>query len=200
MPQAKKEGNRWLLSWCHEVLLERGAAAEALVMPLDGVKTWMQDDPNTLLLYRMLRKQPSSYEYVAVLRGARILRRMGQWLLALDLVRSWEFKSEVRQEPRVNGVAEEVTEELEVEAAQSDGVISHAPAEPPSLLDSFSEPEAVAVVDEQAARQAKAAELLKKLKTKKEAAAINPVSEKPKPPPTQFKEPDANSLLDAFGF
>ena len=24
--------------------------------------------------------------------------------------------------------------------------------------------------------------------------------EKKKPPPTQFKEPDANSLLDAFGF
>ncbi|SMR51618.1 unnamed protein product [Zymoseptoria tritici ST99CH_3D1] len=198
MPQAKKDGNRWLLSWCHEVLLERDQAAESLIMPLDGPKTWQQDDPNTVLLYRTLRKVASPYEYSAVLRAARILRRMGQWLLALNLVSTWEFRKEAEQQSSANSVGQAAG----IGTAQDDDSAS-TPQEPPSLLDSFAGPTPPAEINAASSdandRQAKAAELLKKLRAKKEAAA-KPVSEKPKPPPTQFKEPDANSLLDSFGF
>jgi hypothetical protein len=74
-------------------------------------------------------------------------------------------------------------------------------SEPPSLLDAFSEaPTAVTTpVDHEAARKAKAAALLMKLKAKK-AKTEAPAESLKKPPPTQFKEPDANSLLDSFGF
>lgn len=226
VPQAKAEGNRWLLSWCHNILLEKSSAANVLVEPLDIAvpKTWQQDDPSTLLLYGGLRgNAPSEHEYDAVLRAARILRRMGLWLLALDLVSRWEFlavsstRSAKLPHPTANTIANgmrelEISEEETVEAKPSgppsllDDFTSKPAApkvEPPSLLDSFtpSETSKPDIQDEKAAREAKAAEMLKKLKAKKDAAAApTGESEKKKPEPTQFKEPDANSLLDSFGF
>jgi hypothetical protein len=167
-------------------------------MPLEGPRTWQQDDPNVLLLYRVLRKQSSPHEYFAVLRAARILRRMGQWTLALHLVSTWEFQGEVPQQ--TNGAV--VSIEIEIE--ESVDRIANAQVDPPSLLDSFADPQPQAVTSsassDQADRQAKAAELLKKLKAKKEAAKEPVDEEKQKPEPTQFTEPSANSLLDSFGF
>lgn len=202
MPQARTQNNRWLMSWCHAILFEKDSAAEALVQPLDGVRTWQQDDPNTLTLYAQLRKQPSEFEYEAVLRAARILRRMGLWLLALELVSQWQFKHSMptaaagmMQEAVANGVHPNIT-------AITDIGTGPAPEEePPSMLDgSISLPVAAsAEQDEKTAREAKAAELLKKLKEKKTPTATPVVNEK-EPEPTQFKEPDANSLLDSFGF
>ena len=192
MPQARVQGDRWLMSWCHAILFEADAAAEALVQPLEGVRTWQQDDPDTLTLYAQLRKRPSEWEYEAVLRAARILRRMGLWLLALELVRQWEFihprptasSAMVEREPVVNGVH-----------------ATPSSAEPPSMLDGFISSPAPVEQDEKAAREAKAAELLKKLKAKKEeTSSSSDVLNEKKPKPTQFKEPDANSLLDSFGF
>ena len=199
MPQAVQKGDRWLTSWCHSILFERDYAAEALVKPLEGVRTWQQDDPHTLTLYRHLRKVDSEHEYDAILRAARILRRMGLWLLALELVNQWEFKpppvmpsSIITQKAATNGVHEAPPAMLD------DFTGSTQMKEPPSMLDGFTAPQpAPPVQDEKAAREAKAAELLKKLKAKKEE--IHVISEK-KAEPTQFKEPDANSLLDSFGF
>ena len=197
MPRARDKGDRWLMSWCHSILREKDAAAEALVQPLEGVRNWHQDDPNTLTLYKHLRKNTSEYEYDAILRAARILRRIGLWLLALELVSQWEFKPQQRdnsqttmKEPVVNGIH-----------AASQGALNNVRTaddkEPPSTLDGFTSPPTTAVQDEKAAREAKAAELLKKLKAKKEEM---PVIDEKKPEPTQFHEPDANSLLDSFGF
>lgn len=226
VPQAKVEGNRWLMSWCHSILLEKTAAANVLVEPLDSavLKTWKQDDPSTLLLYRALRgSTPSEHEYDAVLRAARILRRMGLWLLALDLVSSWEFLA-VTAPPRASIVGEAtkaITNGVNgLEISEGANVESNSTA-PRSLLDSFtsgdkpsqskppsllsnstpSDP-AEPATDEKATREAKAAEMLKQLKAKKEANALfsGDCEKKQKPEPTQFKEPDANSLLDSFGF
>lgn len=228
VPQAKSEGNRWLLSWCHTILLEKSAAANVLVEPLDGSapKTWRQDDPSTLLLYGALRgSRPSEYEYDAVLRSARILRRMGLWLLALDLVSRWEFLDMSSQKGAsfedaatesitngVHGLEVSVDQTLSSKSSNPPSLLddfnttpSPPKIEPPSLLDGFTQPEPAKplVQDEKAAREAKAAEMLKMLKAKKDAAASaksESESEKKKPEPTQFKEPDANSLLDSFGF
>ena len=198
MPQAKDKGDRWLMSWCHSILREKDEAAEALVQPIEGVRTWHQDDPNTLTLYKHLRKDTSEYEYDAILRAARILRRMGLWLLALGLVSRWEFKPQQRAyaqttmvEPAVNGI------HAASPAILDDSVPVEVEQEPPSMLDGFVPPPTTAVQDDKSAREAKAAELLKKLKAKKEETTV--INEK-KPEPTQFHEPDANSLLDSFGF
>lgn len=205
MPQAKKDGDRWLMSWCHSIMHEHHQAADALVKPLEGVRTWHQDDPNTLTLYKQLRKSENEYEYEAVLRAARILRRMGLWLVALELVSQWDFKESTpphvlahrQHEMPMNGVKEEKA--ASEPPSMLDGFANQPTVtkEPPSLLDGFSAPESTPDNDK-AAREAKAAELLKKIKAKKEAA--QPVLNEKKPPPTQFKEPDANSLLENFGF
>ena len=79
------------MSWCYSMVSDHMQAAEALVRPLQGPKTWTQDDPATLLLYRRLRKRSSPHEYGAVLRGVRVFARMGLLPFSLDLVRSWNF-------------------------------------------------------------------------------------------------------------
>ena len=134
MPEAREKGDRWLMSWCHAILSEKDSAAEALVQPLGGVRNWHQDDPNSLTLYEHLRNNPSEYEYGAILKGARILRRMGLWLLALELVSQWKFKpqpvssSTKVQEPLVNGMHS-------VEPSDVDSSTDTAQEkEPPSML------------------------------------------------------------------
>lgn len=226
MPKARSEGNRWLMSWCHSILLEKSSAANILVEPLDSAmpKTWQQDDPSTLLLYRALRGGvPAETEYGAVLRAARILRRMGLWLLALDLVSGWKF---LAVQPRqnmmsandareaitndVNGLSISEPQTLKAKSPEPPSLLDNFTAEPPptkaeprSLLDTFTPSESAkpVVEDEKSAREAKAAEMLKKLKAKKAASvSVNGESGQKKPEPTQFKEPDATSLLDSFGF
>ncbi|KAK0940092.1 regulator of (H+)-ATPase in vacuolar membrane [Friedmanniomyces endolithicus] len=199
MVSAEKEGDRWLTSWCHSILGEKREAAGALVRPLKGVRKWWQDDPATLVLYRRLRERPSEHEYQAVLRAARVLRRMGLWVLAIDLVSKWTFVTADAHPPSVqfevgteaNGIHHEPTSMLDGFAA----------AEKPLALPVETESPAPPVLDEKAARQAKAAELLAKLKAKKETASPLPaVASEKQTEPTQFKEPDPSSLLDSFGF
>ncbi|RMY48804.1 hypothetical protein D0865_07871 [Hortaea werneckii] len=189
MPDAERDGDRWLLSWGHSLLTERQQAAQALVLTHNGVRSWEGDDPTTLMLYRELRKSSSQDEYQAILQAARVLRRMGLWLPALDLVSNWQFlPADVQEQdpPKMNGTADQ--NDISSEASKAN--------EPPSLLDGYDTPPAED--NDKAAREAKAAELLKKLKEKKEGPPKE--QEAKKPPPTQFKEPDANSLLDSFGF
>lgn len=203
MPRANQHGDRWLASWCHSVLLDQEHAAEVLVAPLEGVRNWRQDDPNTLTLYRQLRKRESDYEYEAVLRAARNLRRMGMWLLALELVSKWHFlpppKGSAAQHTKsaveTNGVVHPDSK-MEQSAPLLDGLQQDATTSKPptSILDGFTTPN----VEGKAAREAEAVELLKKLRAKKDSR--QPVPKEVKPLPTHFKEPDANSLLDSFGF
>jgi WD40 repeat protein len=213
MPLAQKEGNRWLVSWCHSLLAQRKEAADVLVEPLlhvQSIRDWRQDHPEVMILYKQLRTVPSDHEYRAVLRSARILRRMGLWSLSLNLATCWDFKhpqqkAEASNVPKAiaNG-ANDPLEHSEVSLGASPAAVANdarTTDTSPSLLDAFTQESATIAppVDEEAARKAKAAELLQKLKAKKEKVAA-PVESVKKPPPTQFKEPDANSLLDSFGF
>ncbi|KAK3115955.1 regulator of (H+)-ATPase in vacuolar membrane [Teratosphaeriaceae sp. CCFEE 6253] len=186
MPLAEKDGDRWMMSWCHTALGEEQEAAEALVRPCGGVRTWQQDDPTTIALYQQIRKGPSRHEYPAVLRAARILRRMGLWQLAVDLASTWAFTPATR---------------AEVSKLDVDSAIDRLGDELPSMLGSSAEPEEplalpepLPMVDEKAARERKAAELMARLRAKKDP----PIASQ-KAQPTQFKEPDANSLLNSFG-
>jgi hypothetical protein len=195
MPMAHEQNNRWLMTWCHSVLQERHEAAYALIKPLGGIRTWRQDDPTTMILYKELRTSSSVDEYQAVLRAARVLRRMGLWLLALELVHNWTFKPAlppISSSLKTNGVHSDAP--LSLDSFASPG---HENNQPPSMLDGFTKPSILA--DDKAAREAKAAELLKRVQAKKSLQSEQTVASE-KRQPTQFKEPDANSLLDSFGF
>jgi hypothetical protein len=250
LPSARQAGDRWLLSWVHEMMGHSHLAAQALVIPVDQFEVedaerlprhWQQDDPLTLKLYQHLRDRPAKpgqnkksrslggeqHEYRAILRAARILRKMGLWLLALELVSTWHFATPPPlSDDKINDDASEVV-------SATNGSHEQPNDTTPSILDGFSAPER-SVQDEAKApktqsaapksllddfdslslqspadkaksdREAKAAELMAKLKAKKEAAS-KPAGDageddKKKKAPTQFKEPAASSILDSFGF
>ena len=250
LPSARQAGDRWLLSWVHEMMGHSHLAAQALVIPVDQFEVedaerlprhWQQDDPLTLKLYQHLRDRPAKpgqnkksrslggeqHEYRAILRAARILRKMGLWLLALELVSTWHFATPPPlSDDKINDDASEVV-------TATNGSHEQPNDTTPSILDGFSAPER-SVQDEAKApnpqsaapksllddfdslslqspadkaksdREAKAAELMAKLKAKKEAAS-KPAGDageddKKKKAPTQFKEPAASSILDSFGF
>ena len=224
LPDALAAGNRWQASWCHSILFERQQAAEALVRPLTGVRSWESDDPHSLTLYKQLRKQESQWEWEAVLRAARLLRKMGLWFAAVELVRGWEFRdpketlleqARTSEEVQTNGVAapestappsilDDFTSSTPAQPAQPPSMLDDfsptpvQPPQPPSMLDGFASSSPAPQKDEKASREAKAAELLKQLKAKKESASEKVQEEKRQP--TQFQEPSADSLLDSFGF
>jgi hypothetical protein len=203
---------------------------------------WQQDDPLTLKLYQHLRDRPAKpgqskksrslggeqHEYRAILRAARILRKMGLWLLALELVSTWQFATPppslrdndnngesaaasngVHEQPEDN-TTPSILDNFSTPSSTSQKAISEdtnsskpAPA-PRSLLDDFDSLSLQSPDKAKSDREAKAAELMAKLKAKKEAASGKPAGEaedeKKKKAPTQFKEPAASSILDSFGF
>lgn len=251
LPEARQAGNRWLLSWVHEIMGHSHLAAQSLVVSIDSFelgdaerkpKHWQQDDPLTLELYQHLRDRPAKrgqigqrktptslggeqHEYRAVLRAARILRKMGLWILALELVSKWHFKPPVTPLPNTDGTNGNAAHDTngvhtepvappsmlddfaapttKVEAPKSMLDDFHAPkppAAPKSLLDGFGSLSLESPADKaKSEREAKAAELMAKLKARKEQAG-KPPAEDEKKAPTQFKEPAASSILDSFGF
>ena len=251
LPEARKAGDRWLLTWVHEVMGHTHLAAQALVLSIDKFEVddaerkprhWQQDDPLTLKLYQHLRDKPAKrgrtgqretspslggeqHEYRAVLRAARILRKMGLWLLALELVSTWHFKPAATLPPDngnasgdgvedANGVHDEpAAAPSTLDGFKSPPTNSEAPksmlddfdppkasSAPKSLLDDFGSLSLQSPADKaKADREAKAAELMAKLKAKKEQAGKAP-PEEAKKAPTQFKEPESSSILDSFGF
>jgi len=248
LPEARKAGDRWLLTWVHEIMGHTHLAAQSLVIPIDKFEVddadrkprhWQQDDPLTLKLYQHLRDKPAKrgrtgqretapslggeqHEYRAVLRAARILRKMGLWLLALELVSTWHFKPAVMLPPNnsnTNGNGVEDTNGVHDEPAAAPSMLDgfeapptkseapksmlddfEAPSAPKSLLDDFGSLSLQSPDDKaKADRESKAAELMAKLKAKKEQAEKAP-SEVEKKAPTLFKEPESSSILDSFGF
>jgi hypothetical protein len=100
-------------------------------------------------------------EWEFIIRNARLYDRMGCDLLALDLVRHWEFLSVPPPPKTLKDVAHKL---------QQNGVDYRKMLRRRSSLVVADLPKAPAV------------------------------SQKTKPPPTVFHEPDASSLLDSFGF
>ena len=121
LPQAAVEGNRWLATWAFWLLGKRAMAVQSLIMPLTtlvdagGVpkmkaRSYLANDPALVVLYKQLRgktlqtlKGASSItpkaEWDFVIQNARLYDRMGCDLLALDLVRNWEFLIQPKELP-----------------------------------------------------------------------------------------------------
>ena len=113
LPQAAFEGNRWLATWAFWMLGQRDMAVRVLISPVSALvdspnppdlqsKSYLSSDPALVVLYKQLRgktlqalkgasKVSPRAEWEFVIQNARLYDRMGCDLLALDLVRSWEF-------------------------------------------------------------------------------------------------------------
>lgn len=119
LPLAAAEGNRWLASWAFWMLHRRDMSVRALISPVYTLletpsspdmqaKLYLTDDPALIILYAQLRqktlqtlrgasKVTPRTEWAFVIHSARLYDRMGCDILALHLVRNWEFLLTVDQ-------------------------------------------------------------------------------------------------------
>ncbi|KAL2821283.1 RAVE protein 1 C terminal-domain-containing protein [Aspergillus cavernicola] len=201
LPEAAADGNRWMASWAFWMLGRRDMAVRSLISPVESLihlspgspetpgsiplqaKSYLSNDPALVVLYKQLRdktlqtlkgasKISAQAEWNFVLRNARLYDRMGCDLLALDLVRHWEFLKELPStqvgKKGTIDLVDGAVDYRKMLRRRSSLVVADIPAKPPKGLGS--EPK-------------------------------SPVApKKPQPPPTVFHEPDASSLLDSFGF
>jgi hypothetical protein len=107
LPQAARDGNRWLATWAFWMINRRDNAVRSLVTPLSTLlsppetpnfksKSYLTDDPALVVLYKQLREKSLQTlrgatmvgmreEWDFVLHTARLYQRMGCDLLSLDL-------------------------------------------------------------------------------------------------------------------
>ena len=179
---------RWMASWAYSTILNRkDQAIQALVHPVHkvvgrsllkeddeeiiGSLSYAANDPLLAILFSQLRAQlvkqkawrnvlSAQDEWNFVMECVRQYLRMGCDVLALSLVREWEFISESLEK-----------QTIEDGAIPSPGILRRM-----TFYD------------------------LEKEEDEENKPTIAVQLEKKKPPPTQFVEPSANSLLDSFGF
>lgn len=236
LPQAARDGNRWLATWAYWLLNRRDTAVQSLVTPLSRLltppatpnlksKSYLTDDPALVVLYKQLREKSLQTirgatmvgmreEWDFVLHTTSLYERMGCDVLALDLVKTWEFLLPPPPAKAKRGL-QPLSPMLPRESFHAHGPNQSATDfdfDPRKLLRRRSS----LVVADLPARKHVRNELTESKGTLEEASSEDDdenreddkseEEEKPreepkkKPPPTQFNEPDANSLLDAFGF
>jgi hypothetical protein len=230
LPQAARDGNRWLATWAYWLLGRRDTAVRSLVTPFSSLlsppetpnfqsRSYLVDDPALVVLYKQLREKSLQTlrgatmigmreEWDFVLHTANLYERMGCDVLALDLVKTWEFLTP----PPTNVVPGRppLSPAMPRESFHAPTLnATDADFDPRKLLRRRSS----LVVDDLPARQRGRTERGTTEDVEEEGSEegdgevaekkVEKEDEKPKkkkPPPTQFQEPDASSLLDAFGF
>ncbi|RYO19232.1 Regulator of V-ATPase in vacuolar membrane protein 1 [Alternaria arborescens] len=248
LPQAARQGNRWLATWAYWLLNKKDMAVRSLVTPLStlletseppssAAKSYLTDDPALVVLYKQLREKSLQTlrgatmigmreEWDFVLHTAGLYDRMGCDVLALDLVRGWEFllpPPQTNVGPGRPPLSPEMPRQS-YSSAQGGGTggrdaTTDFDFDPRKLLRRRSS----LVVADLPVREHAHNELAESKGTLEEGRESgdddedngegnrnnetdggekgkDKDKEKKKPPPTQFHEPDANSLLDAFGF
>ncbi|KAI8935121.1 hypothetical protein NX059_007715 [Plenodomus lindquistii] len=227
LPQAARQGNRWLATWAYWLLNRRDTAVQALIKPLHrltvppvtpdrNAKSYLTDDPALVVLYKQLRDKSlqtlkgamgihAREEWEFVKHTGALYGRMGCDVLALDLVRRWEFllpppASSTTTAFALDGVGvgakqEQTFDPRKLLRRRSSLVVADLPVRELAKSVVGGEKagleERVGEEDDDDGGEARQGEERKKEEPKKKPLP---------PPPTQFKEPDANSLLDAFGF
>lgn len=241
LPQASKDGNRWLATWAYWLLGRRDHAVRSLVTPLTRLlsppetpnfqsKSYLTDDPALVVLYKQLREKSLQTLRGATMIGMReewdfvmhttdLYDRMGCDVLALDLVKTWEFLQPPPASTKTMPGRPPLSPLIPRESFLSQGPNQAATDfefDPRKLLRRRSS----LVVADLPTREYAKNDLAGSKGTLEEAdreeeeeeeddnsddgeeseETSSKPSEKKKPAPTQFHEPDANSLLDAFGF
>ena len=235
LPQAARDGNRWLATWAYWLLGRRDSAVRSIVTPLSRLlsppetpnlqsKSYLTDDPALVVLYKQLRERSLQTlrgatmigmreEWYFVLHTARLYERMGCDVLALDLVKTWEFllpppptkavpgrpplsPMMPRESFHAHGPNQSATDfdfdPRKLLRRRSSLVVADLPARE-HIKNELAENKGALKEEESEDEDGEESE-------NEEAEEQPKTEEKKKPPPTQFKEPDANSLLDAFGF
>lgn len=226
LPTAAETGNRWMATWAFWMLGRRDRAVRSLISPINELldsppgspggrsqspipiqaKSYLSNDPALVVLYQQLREKTLQTlkgasmvkpreEWDFLIRNAQLYSRMGCDLLALDLVRNWEF---LKPQPPP---------------------LSRPPLPPPTSKVSFDanrpDPRVLLrrrsslVIDDlpnpglPSPHVGSFPSFMYSREGGKEddgGGGGEREKPKPKPPPTVFEEPDANSLLDSFGF
>lgn len=186
-------------------------------------KLYLTDDPALVVLYKQLREKSLQTlrgalsispraEWDFVLHTAGLYTRMGCDLLALDLVRTWEFLTPPSPPPPASNKRSQA-----VGSPRNIPLRSPHSFEAPSALDGFDiDPRKIlrrrsslVVADLPATGHRRTSFGHDSAIQEEEKNGVDgsdgtngfkTEQKKKRPPPTQFKEPDANSLLDSFGF
>jgi hypothetical protein len=231
LPEAARDGNRWLATWAYWLLGRRDTAVRSLVTPLSRLlsppetphfksKSYLIDDPALVVLYKQLREKSLQTlrgatmigmreEWDFVLHTANLYERMGCDVLALDLVKTWEFLTP--PPPKITPGRPPLSPAMPRESFQANGPNQSAldfDFDPRKLLRRRSSlvvadmPAREHVKNDLAASKGTLDEAEDEGVEKEEEDTAEEKYEQPKkkPPPTQFQEPDSSSLLDAFGF
>jgi hypothetical protein len=133
LPSAISEGNRWLAAWALWILKRKDTAVRALLSPLDALlpsyntnpaspspnnRLFLLNDPALIIFYKHIRERTTTtlrgaheitpaMEWDFVIDTARVYDRMGCDLLALDLVKNWQFLQVERKRGRRKGKDDE---------------------------------------------------------------------------------------------
>lgn len=239
LPQATRDGNRWLATWAYWLLGRRDTAVRSLVTPLSRLlspsetpnlhsKSYLTDDPALVVLYKQLRERSLQTlrgatqilpheEWAFVLHTASLYERMGCDVLALDVVRSWEFllpppprlvpgrpplsplmpRDSFRANGPNQGTADFEFDPRKLLRRRSSLVVADLPARESAKSEAVQSESVVVEEDGEESEEDEQGSG----EDEDEDEDEEPAKPAPKkPPPTQFHEPDANSLLDAFGF
>lgn len=216
LPQAARENNRWMATWAFWMLNKRDNAVRCLVTPLTTLlsppetpnfesKLFLTDDPALVVLYKQLREKSLQTlrgavmvspraEWDFVMHTANLYERMGCDLLALDLVRTWEFLHTPPPPPRTPLSPVPPSPGLMTPLASS---LASLDFDPRKLLRRRS---SLVVADLPPVERDRMRNLLHDMDGVKEETGNEEKKPEKKELPTVFKEPEANSLLDAFGF
>ncbi|KAI9761570.1 MAG: hypothetical protein M4579_000962 [Chaenotheca gracillima] len=146
LPQAAEHGDRWLASWAFWMLNRRDMAVRALISPIHTLlerskspatksRSYLTDDPALVVLYKQLREKTlqtlhgaskilPEEEWKFIMQNARLYDRMGCDLLALDLVRNWEF---LRQPQKSSEPTEEEVDPRKMLRRRSSLVVADLP-------------------------------------------------------------------------
>lgn len=132
LPQAARDGNRWLATWAFWMLGEKHKSLRALVEPLEDLvplqdppppnsKHYSNTEPSLVHFYAMLREKiqrtpgdktpllnPTA-EHTLVMRSAMCYVRAGCDSLALALVRDWRYTAVPKREMSVRLGIEEIS-------------------------------------------------------------------------------------------
>lgn len=237
LPDAIRDGNRWMANWAFWMLNKRDKAVRALIMPLSDLvsppqtpkleaRSFLKADPALVVLYRQLRAKSlqtlrgalavsPTAEWAFITHIAGIYCRMGCDSLALDLVKNWEFLNPPPPPPPSPN-KQRTYEHLRQNSTSG-------PRNAPSALEAFEnhsyDPRkllrrrsSLVVADLPSPTRVRAAlsdsreshhengEIVDEAEEEKGDGVEADAKSNPKPTPTQFHEPDANSLLDSFGF
>jgi hypothetical protein len=191
-------------------------------------KLFLTDDPALVVLYKQLREKSLQTlrgalsvspraEWQFILHTAGLYQRMGCDLLALDLVKTWEFLTPPTQPPPTSRALSPRVESPNYSTLHPLPIFGQSPLalqgfdiDPHKVLRRRSSlvvadlplvgrrrsavGDGSAIEEEEKERNGVGVDTAVNEAGKKEEKV------KAKPPPTQFQEPDANSLLDSFGF